>query len=381
MDFSWSDEQRELMDGVVEFAGKALNDDLVENDRAGTFNRKGWDLCGEFGIQGLLVPREHEGLGMDALTTVGMLEKLGYACRDNGLLFSINAHMWTAIMPLIGFGTKEQKSRFLPGLAKGSLIGGNAMSEPGSGSDAYSLRTTAEKRGDRYVLNGSKIWVTNGPIADVLVVFATTDRSKGAWGVTAFIVEKDAPGMTVGSKLEKMGLRTSPMAEVFFDDCEVPEQNRIGREGAGRPVFTHSMTWERSCILASAVGSMQRLLQTCIRYSKERKQFGQSIGKFQLVATKIVDMKLRLQSARHALYHVGWLRSRDERALMEACMAKLSISEAWVKCCKDAIQIHGGAGYMVEYELERELRDALGSRIYSGTNEIQRNIIAGLLGV
>ncbi len=369
------------MDGVAAFAGPALNDDLVENDRSGTFNRKGWDLCGEFGIQGLLVPREFGGLEMDALTTVAVLERLGHACRDNGLLFSINAHMWTAIMPLIGFGTDEQKKKYLPGLARGSLVGGNAMSEPGSGSDAYSLRTTAELRGDHYVLNGSKIWVTNGPTADVLVVFASTDRSKGAWGVSAFLVDKGAKGLSVGSKLEKMGLRTSPMAEVFFDDCEVPLENRIGKEGAGRSVFTHSMTWERSCILASAVGSMQRLLETSIRYAKERKQFGQPIGKFQLVATKIVDMKLRLESARNLLYHVGWLRSRGERALMEACMAKLSISEAWVRSCEDAIQIHGGAGYMVEYELERELRDAMGSRIYSGTNEIQRNIIAGLLGL
>ena len=379
MDFSWSEQQRELFDGVVEFASKALNDDLIENDRTGVFNRRGWDLCGEFGIQGLLTPKQHGGLELDALTTVGALEKLGYACQDNGLLFSINAHMWTAIMPLIAFGTDEQKSRYLPGLSDGSLIGGNAMSEPGSGSDAYSLRTTAERRGDTYVLNGSKTWVTNGPTADVLVVFATIDRDKGAKGVTAFLVDKGAKGLTVGSKLEKMGLRTSPMAELFFDDCEIPEGNRIGKEGQGTAVFTHSMTWERSCILAGAVGSMRRLLETCLRYSRDRKQFGQPIGKFQLVATKLVDMKLRLETARQMLYHGAWLRSRGKSAVLEACMTKLLISESWVECCEDAIQIHGGSGYMVEYQLERELRDAMGSRIYSGTNEIQRNIIAALL--
>jgi len=169
------------------------------------------------------------------------------------------------------------------------------------------------------------------------------------------------------------------MAELFFDDCEVPEENRLGREGAGPSLFSHSMTWERGCILASAIGSMQRLLETCIRYARERKQFGQSIGKFQLVASKIVDMKLRLETARQMLYYGAYQRSLGRTALMEAALAKLHISESWMRSCEDAIQIHGGYGYMTEYEIERELRDAVGSRLYSGTSEIQRNIIASLL--
>lgn len=381
MDFAWPEDQQALFAAIGDFAAKHLNENLVENDRNGTFNHEGWRKCAALGVQGLPVPQEYGGLSLDALAAVGALERLGYACQDNGLVFSINAHIWTAAMPLVVFGTEEQKSRFLPDLCRGERIGGNAISEPGSGSDAYGLRTTAKKQGDRYLLNGSKIFVTNGPIANVLVVFATLDRTKGAGGITAFLVEKDSPGMMVARSLEKMGLRTSPMAEVFFEDCEVPEINRLGREGAGMSLFMHAMNWERGCILASAVGSMQRLLETSIRYAKERKQFGQSIGKFQLVASKIVDMKLRVETCRYLLYHGAWLRSQGKAAIMEAAMAKLYISDCWVKTCEDAVQIHGGYGYMTEYQIERELRDAIGSRIYSGTNEIQRTIIASFLGL
>lgn len=381
MDFNWTSKQRELFDAVQRFAAGELNEDLVERDRNATFNRDGWRACGQFGIQGLTVPKPLGGLGLDALTAVGVLETFGYACRDNGLSFSLNAHMWTACMPLVDFGTEEQQAAYFPGLCDGSLIGGNAMSEPESGSDAYSMRTTATKKGDRYLLNGSKLYVTNGPVADLLVIFATIDPAKGPRGVTAFLVERSFPGLTVTPRREKMGIRTAPMAELFLDDCEVPETNRLGKEGAGSSIFTHAMTWERGCILASAVGSMHRLLDTCVQYAKDRKQFGQSIGKFQMVASRIVDMKMRLESSRQMLYHGAWLRSTGKTAILEAAMAKLHISESWVRCCEDALQIHGGCGYMTEYEVERELRDAIGSRIYSGTSEIQRSLIAALLGL
>ena len=381
MDFAWSDQQRELLDAVGRFATEQLDYDVIENDRKAIFNHEAWKKCGDFGIQGLPVSEAYGGLAQDPITTVAALERLGYACKDNGLLFSINAHMWTAIIPLIYNGTEAQKKKFLPGLCDGSLIGGNAMSEPNSGSDAFSLGTTALKRGAKYILNGSKIFVTNGPIADVLLVFAATDKEKGPSGLSAFLVEKNSPGLDLSKKIEKMGIRTSPMAEVFFTDCEVPEENLLGKEGAGSWLFTRSMTWERGCILASAVGTMQRLLETCIRYANERRQGGQSIGKYQQVATKIVDMKMRVESARHMLYHCAWLAGHRKAVYLEAAMAKLHISDAWVKCCEDAIQIHGGYGYMVEYEVERELRDAIGSKLYSGTSEIQRNIIASLLGL
>ncbi len=381
MDFSWSEEQRRLREAATALGREKLNDDLVERDRRGEFNREGWSQLARFGIQGLPVPATHGGMGLDALTTVGVLEALGYGCRDNGLMFSVNAHMWTVEVPLVEFGTDEQKQRFLPRLVDGTWIGGNAMSEPGAGSDAHALVTRAERRGDHYVLNGSKIYVTNGSEADVVVAFASTDPSRGPHGISAFLVERDSPGLRVGARPAKMGLRTSPMSELFFDDCEVPAANLLGREGGGGALFTHAMTWERSCILASAVGSMQRLLETCIAFSKERKQFGRPIGSFQLVADKIVNMKLGLETARGLLYQAAWLRSRGRSIFLEAALAKLHISETWVRCAQDAIQLHGAYGYMEEAGIERELRDALGSRIYSGTSEIQRTIIASLLGL
>jgi alkylation response protein AidB-like acyl-CoA dehydrogenase len=381
MDFSWSKQQTELREAITRFARGSLNDGLIERDRAGEFNRAGWDGCARMGIHGLPVPEEYGGLGFDALTTVGALEALGYGCRDNGLAFSINAHMWTAELPLLGFGTPEQKQRYLPRLVSGEWIGGNAMSEPGSGSDAYSLRTTALRKGDRYVLNGSKTFVTNGGVADLLLVFATVDPAKGPRGVSAFLVEKGTPGLSVGKKIEKMGMRTSPMAELFFDEMEVPVENRLGKEGAGRNLFTDSMTWERGCILAPAVGAMQRILETCVDYAKQRKQFGESIVSFQLVASKLVDMKLRVETSRSLLLQAAWKKDQGRSIFMEAALAKLWISESWVACAQDAIQIHGGYGYMTEYEMERELRDATGSKLYSGTSEIQRTIIAPLLGL
>lgn len=381
MDFSWSKEQLELLEMVRKFATQQLTADVTENDRNSHFDYESWKKCGEFGIQGLPVPAEYGGFGADGLTTVGALEKLGYGCKDNGLIFSINAHLWTVVMPLVTAGTEEQKRRYLPDLCNGTLIGANAMSEPGSGSDAFSMSTTAERAGDKYIINGSKTFVTNGPVADLFAVYATVDKSKAQHGVTAFLVPKSAPGLVVGAKLEKMGLRTSPMSEIFFENCEIPVENRIGAEGGGSFLFTRSMTWERGCILSSAVGSMQRLLENCVRYANARKQFGQSIGKYQHVSGKIVDMKLRLETCRLLLYQGAWLRSKGKSGFMEASLTKLHISDSWVKTCEDALQIHGGYGYMVEYEIERELRDALGSRLYSGTSEIQRNLIASLMGL
>ncbi|WP_114188984.1 acyl-CoA dehydrogenase family protein [Microvirga aerophila] len=381
MDFAWSEEQVQFREAVSRFASRELNDYLRERDKLGEFNRVGWKKCAEFGIHGLPVPKDYGGLGVDPLTTVGVLESLGYGCRDNGLVFSINAHMWTLEIPLLEFGTEEQKRKYLPSLCSGELVGGNAMSEPASGSDAYSLQTTAERRGDRYILNGTKTFASNGPVCDLMIVYATVDRSKGPNGISSFLVERQSPGFKVGRELEKMGLRTSPMAELFLEDCEVPVENRLGREGNGKNLFTHSMTWERSCILASAVGTMQRLLELSIRYANDRKQFGQSIGKFQLIGSKIVDMKLRLDEARAALYRTAWLQSKGKSVFLEAALTKLAISENWVRCAEDAIQIHGGYGYIVDSEFEREMRDALGSRIYSGTSEVQRIIASSLLGL
>ena len=304
------------------------------------------------------------------------MEGLGYGCHDQGLLFSINAHMWTNSIPILTFGTHDQKKKYLPGLCDGQLIGANGVSEPGAGSDVFSMRTRVVQEANGYVLTGTKIFVTNAPVADLFAVYGTLDPKRGALGICAFIIEKGTPGLSVGKKMDKMGLRTSPMAELVLDNCHVPEIARLGREGRGGEVFNCSMAWERACILATCVGTMRRQLEKCIEYARTRKQFGQPIGKFQSVANHIVDMKLRFETARLLIYKVGWLMHTGKSADIDAAMAKLYVSESYVKSCLDAIQVHGGGGYMTELEIERELRDSVGSTLYSGTSEIQRNIIA-----
>jgi alkylation response protein AidB-like acyl-CoA dehydrogenase len=382
MEFALTPEQEELKNAARDFALADLGYDMIEPDRDQAFNRDGWQKCAEFGVHGLPIPEEYGGGGSDMMTTIAVMEGLGYGTHDHGLLFSINAHMWTNSIPILLYGTDEQKRAYLPGLCDGSLIGANGASEPESGSDVFAMATTARKDGDSYVLNGTKMWVTNAPVADIIVSYATLDPSLGPMGICGFIVDRTLPGVTITKKIEKMGLRTSPMAEVVFDNVRVPAGNRLGREGRGAEVFACSMEWERSCILASCLGAMERQLQECIRYARQRKQFGKPISKYQSVANKMVDMKIRIETARPLVYRIGWIKETLGRnAEAEAAMAKLYLSEAFVASCLDAIQIHGGNGYMTEFPYERQLRDAVGGRIYSGTSEIQRNIIAQHMGL
>ena len=370
-----------LKTSTIEFARKELNKDLRMRDEAEVFPRDAWKACARFGILGLPIPREFGGSDAGIVSTVLSMEGLGYACGDNGLIFSLNAQMWSLELPLLVFGTGEQKKRFLPSLVSGETIGVHAMTEPDSGSDAFSLKTKAELKGNGYVLNGSKLYITNAPVADLVIVFATIKPGSGFAGVSAFLVEKDSLGFNVGAPLKKMGLRTSPMGEIVLKDCEVPIENRLGKEGSGMAIFNSSMEWERSCILASAVGAMQRQLEECVEYARTRKQFGQPIGKFESISNKIADMYLRLEAARLMVYKVAWLKEQGKPAIKEAAAAKVFTSEAWVQSCLDAVQVHGAYGYMRDSGIERDLRDSVAGTIYSGTSEIQRLIIARSLGL
>jgi len=381
LDFAWSEEQQQFRNEVIRFAKQELADDLIERDRNEEFSWDGWKKCAQFGIHGLPIPQEYGGGGADVLTTVCGLEALGYGCRDNGLIFSINAHMWSSEIPLLSFGTEAQKKKYLPKLVSGEFVGVHAITEPMSGSDAYSMRARAERKGDCYVINGSKTFITNAPVADMVIVFANLDPSKSAAGVSAFIVDKGTPGFSVSRKLHKMGLRTSPMAELALVDVEVPVENLLGREGGGPAIFTASMEWERICIMAAKLGAMQRLLETCTKYARERQQFGKAIASFTPIANKIAQMDMRLEASRLLLYRAAWLKSQGKHPLREASIAKLFIADAYVQTSLDAIQIHGGYGYMTEYQIERELRDAISGKIYSGTSEIQEKIVAGFHGV
>ncbi|MEZ4729014.1 MAG: acyl-CoA dehydrogenase family protein [Caldilineaceae bacterium] len=381
MDFAWSEEQIAFKRAVINFAQNELNEDVIARDQQGEMSRDLWKKCADFGLLGLAVPEQYGGADVDILTTMLVMEGFGYGCRDNGLCFALNAQMWSVQHPILTFGTEAQKQKYLPQLCNGELIGAHGMSEADSGSDAYSLRTQATRVNDGYVLNGAKMFVTNAPIADLAVVFATVDPAQKSGGVTAFLVEKGTPGFSVSRDIAKMGLRTAPMGELLLTDCFVPAENRLGPEGAGTAIFNSSMEWERSCILGSHIGAMERQLELCIRYARTRRQFGQAIGKFQSVANRIAEMKMRLETARLLLYKVAWLKKRGKSAVMEAALAKLYLSECFVQSSLDAIRTHGGYGYMTEFEIERDLRDAIGGILYSGTSDIQRLIIARLLGL
>ncbi|MEX2375139.1 MAG: acyl-CoA dehydrogenase family protein [Dehalococcoidia bacterium] len=381
MNLTWTDEQRALQETVEDFAIGRLNEDLHQRLASGSFPRALWKECADFGILGLPIPERYGGQDRGVIATVLAMEALGKGCRDQGLLFSMHAHMWSVVMPILAFGTEDQRERYVAALCDGRLIGAHGMSEPDSGSDAFSMRTRADRVEGGYRLNGTKTFVTNAPVADMFVVFATVDRSKGMWGVTAFLIDKGTSGLSVSEPFKKMGLRTSPMAEIVLEDCVVRDDAVLGKPGQGAAIFNHSMAWERSCILASQVGAMEHQLDVCLRYAKERKQFGKPIGDFQLVAARIADMKVRLDTSRLLLYRAAWAMAEDDGAEMASAVAKLYISEAALASALDAIRTHGGYGYMEEFEVERDLRDFLGGTMYSGTSDIQRLLVARHLGL
>ncbi|MCA9692608.1 MAG: acyl-CoA dehydrogenase family protein [Nannocystaceae bacterium] len=383
MDFKLTADQRELQRTIQRFARDHLNDGkVIERDRDGVFPRELWQRCGEMCLPGIVVPAEYGGAGLDALSAILAFESLGEHCDDGGLVFSLGAHLFSCVVPIWKSGNEEQRRRYLQGLSDGSLIAVNCMTEPGSGSDALSMKTRALPDGDGYRITGAKCFSTNAPVGDVFLVYAVTDPDKGFQGqITAFIVPADTKGVSVTRADTKMGLRTSPMGEVVFDEAYVPSSAILGSPGTGSAEFTRSMDWERIGLFASHVGVMARLLRTAIDYARTRSQFGQTIGKFQAVGHKIADMRVQLEAARLLTYRGGWRLSQGRNATLEASMTKLFVSEALLRAALDTVQVLGGYGYMAEYGVERVLRDSVASTIYSGTSEIQRNIIARWLGL
>ena len=381
MDLELSEEQRLLRDSIVRFAEKELNDGVAERDRVHEFPRELWAKCGTMYLQGLPVPEELGGAGVDPQTCAVALEALGYGCRDGGLVFSLCAHLLACVVPVWKHGSAAQHERYLPRLCDGSLVAVNAMTEPQTGSDAFAMTTTALPDGDGFRIRGTKIFCSNGPIADLAVVYALTDPAKGFHGGTsAFLVERGTKGFSAGQRFEKLGLRTSPIGELVFDDVYVTKDAVLGQVGAGAAMFAESMDWERALLGASHLGTMQRLLEQAIEYARTRRQYGQPIGKFQAVAHKIADMKIRLEAARWLVYAAASRLARRDVA-RDASIAKVFVSESLVRAALDTIQILGGYGFVVESDAERILRDSIGSTIYSGTSEIQRNIIARWLGL
>lgn len=374
-------EQTRWHDEAVAFARRELNDDILTRDQERTFWREGWTRCARFGIPGLPVPAEFGGKGLGLGETIAAMEGLGYGCPDNGLIIALNACLWTVTLPIVKFGSPEQKERWLPGLCDGTVVGANGASEPDAGSDIFSLKTSAKKRGDRWVLKGRKIWITAAPVADVFTVYATVDPARGLLGISVFLVPRDTPGFQVVRTIPKMGLHTVPMGELALENCELPPEALLGREGRGAEIFHSSMKWERGAILAATLGTMRRQLERCVAYARERIQFGQPISRFQAVSHRIAEMALRLETCRHLVYEIGRVEASGGDATLPAAMAKLHVSECSVANSLDAVRTFGAAGYVAETGIEKDLRDSVGSLIFSGTNDIQREIIARHLGL
>jgi alkylation response protein AidB-like acyl-CoA dehydrogenase len=373
--------RRERVARVLAFARSRLSPGARERDAAARFDRALWDEAAAFGLAGLPIPEEWGGSGLDALETMHVVEALGKGCEDGGLVFSLCAHMFASAVPLWRSKSREHHERYLRGLAEGKLICANATTEPDAGSDIYAMRTAAVRDGDGYVLDGTKCFVTNAPVADLFLVYATTNPGRGLFGVSAFLLPQGTAGLRVAPERNKDGLRTSPWGTVSLEGCRVPTSARVGPEGAGAALFAESMIWERGCLFAYYVGAMERTLERCVEHARTRKQFGRRIGEFQSVSNRIVDLKLRLETSRLLLHRAGELHRAGKRCEEAVALAKLWVSEAAVQSGLDAVQIFGGLGVVSETGVDALLRDAVPSRVFSGTSEMQRAIVARCMGL
>ena len=385
MNFDPTDQQKAIRKEIIDFCRAELNSGIEERDRAGKFPR---ELFAKIGagprLQGLPIDPQFGGRGLDPLTTIVALEAFGYGCEDSGLVLAVCAQLLATAVPIAKFATDAQKTEFLPGLCDGSTLGFNGMTEPGAGSDVASVATSAVRDGDHYVLNGTKTLITNGPAGELGIVFAVTDPDADPQGrLTPFIISTpDAQGITRRGGFDLLGNRTAEIGEISFEDVHVPAEAILGgQEGSGMEVFEQAMNWERIGLFAAHVGSMQRLTEISIKRARSRKASGKPISKFDSISHKIVDMKARLEASRLMVYRAAAKLDRGRDVALDASVAKLFVSEAYVRAANDALQIHGGAGYLNDTGLARPLRDSVGSTLYAGTSEIQRNNIARELGL
>ncbi|UOK57954.1 acyl-CoA dehydrogenase [Bacillus sp. OVS6] len=362
---------------VRDFAKNEVEPTAAERDEEERFDRALFDKMAELGLTGIPWPEEYGGIGSDYLAYVIAIEELSRVCASIGV--TLSAHTSLAGWPVFKFGTEEQKQKYLKPMAQGEKIGAYGLTEPGSGSDAGGMRTTAKLNGDHYVLNGSKIFITNGGIADTYIVFAVTDPESKHKGTSAFIVEKDFKGFSVGKKESKLGIRSSPTTEIIFEDCIVPKENLLGQEGEGFKIAMMTLDGGRNGIAAQAVGIAQGALDASVAYAKERQQFGKPIAMQQGIGFKLADMATTVEASRLLTYQAAWLESEGLPYGKESAMSKLFAGDTAMKVTTEAVQVFGGYGYTKDYPVERYMRDAKITQIYEGTQEIQRLVISRMI--
>ena len=380
LEFSFTPEHLALREQVLRFARREIVPRVREHDLAGQFDHRSWCRLGEMGVLGLNLPQAYGGGGQGALACVAVGEALGEAGVDGGLCLSWGAHSFLCADTILVHGSEAQRRRWLPRLAAGEWIGCMALTEPGAGSDVASLATRATRHGGGWRLDGRKMFITNGGIADVAVVFARTGPGPGHAGISAFVVEKGAPGFSAGRALHKLGMRSSVTSELVLEECLVPEDNLLGEEGAGFLMALQAVEWDRSTLLAPFLGQVQFLLDKSCTHARDRVQFGRPIATFQAVKHKIADMKILLEAARSLVYRVAWCKEQG-RGLnpLEAACAKLFVGDASLGPTSDALVLHGGYGYCHEYDVERVFRDARLAAIGGGTSDIQKLVISRLM--
>ncbi|MBT2570884.1 acyl-CoA dehydrogenase [Planococcus sp. ISL-110] len=377
MNFQLSEEHEMIRKMVRDFANKEVAPTAEERDEEERFDREIFDKMAELGLTGIPWPEEYGGIGSDYLAYCIAVEELSRVCGSTGV--TLSAHTSLAGWPVYTFGTEEQKQKYLRPMAEGTKIGAYGLTEPSAGSDAGSMRTSAKEDGDHYVLNGSKIFITNGGIADIYVVFAVTDPESKHKGTTAFIIEKDFEGFSVGKKERKLGIRSSPTTEIIFDNCRVPKENILGELGQGFKIAMQTLDGGRNGIAAQAVGIAQGALDASIDYAKEREQFGKPIMVNQGVSFKLADMATSIEASRLLTYQAAWLESNKLSYSKESAMAKLMAGDTAMKVTVEAVQVFGGYGYTKDYPVERFMRDAKITQIYEGTQEVQRLVISRMV--
>lgn len=377
MEFKLSDQHQMMQKMFRDFCQKEIAPYAAKNDETGEFPLEIIRKLAAQGFMGIPIPEEYGGAGADFLTYILCLEEVSRACSSTGVILAVHTSVGT--FPILYYGTEEQKRKYVPKLAAGEYIGAFALTESGAGSDASGLRTTARREGDEYVLNGSKIFITNGGYADVYTVFATVDKKLGAKGVTAFLVDKDTPGFKVGAKEKKMGLNASSTTEISFEECRIPASQRLGQEGEGFKIAMSLLDGGRVGIGAQGLGIAQAAYDEALKYAQFREQFGQPIFNFQAIAFKLADMATRIEAARLLIYQAAFRKEHNLPNGKQASMAKMFGTDTAMYVTTEAVQILGGYGYSREYPVERLMRDAKVTQIYEGTNQIQRIVISKAL--